>query len=216
MCKFWGGVGLTSPNSFSPWPGEFSTIAPVSEVTRMLQAIHQGEPGATEQLLSLVYGELRGMARQKMAQESPDHTLQPTALVNEVWLRLGGDQQPAWQNRAHFFAAAAEAMRRILIDAARKRRAVRHGGGLARVSLDDQDPAAPSNNDDQLLAVHEALDGLAAEDPIGADLVKLRYFAGMKMEEAAAALGIPQRRAERLWAYARAWLRQKIEVDRKN
>jgi RNA polymerase sigma factor (TIGR02999 family) len=188
----------------------------VSDVTRMLQAIHQGEPGATEQLLALVYEELRGMARQKMAQESPDHTLQPTALVNEAWLRLGGDQQPAWENRAHFFAAAAEAMRRILIDGARKRHALRHGGGMARVSLDDQEAAAPIKNDDQLLAVHEALDALAVEDSVCADLVKLRYFAGMKMDEAAAALGIPQRRAERLWAYARAWLRQKIEAGRKN
>jgi len=188
----------------------------MSDVTRMLQAIHQGEPGAMEQLLSLVYEELRGMARQKMAREAPGHTLQPTALVNEAWLRLGGDQQPAWQNRAHFFAAAAEAMRRILIDGARKRRALRHGGGLACVRLDDQDLAVPTNNDDQLLAVHEALDALTAEDPVCANLVKLRYFAGMKMEEAADALGIPQRRAERLWAYARAWLRHKIEADRKN
>jgi RNA polymerase sigma factor (TIGR02999 family) len=188
----------------------------VSHVTRILQAVHRDEPEAAEQLLSLVYEELRGMARQKMAQEAPGHTLQPTALVNEAWLRLGGDEQPAWQNRAHFFSAAAEAMRRILIDGARKRRALRRGGGLECISLDDQELAAPTDNDDQLLAVHEALDGLAAEDPIGANLVKLRYFAGMKMEEAAAALGIPQRRAERLWAYARAWLRQKIETGRKN
>jgi RNA polymerase sigma factor (TIGR02999 family) len=188
----------------------------VSDVTRMLEAVHQGKPGAADKLLALVYEELRRMARQKMAGESPDHTLQPTALVNEAWLRLGGDRQPAWQNRAHFFAAAAEAMRRILIDAARKRRALRHGGGQACVSLDDHEPAGPTNNDDQLLAVHEALDALAAEDPVCADLVKLRYFAGMKMEEAAVALGIPQRRAERLWAYARAWLRQKIETGRKN
>jgi RNA polymerase sigma factor (TIGR02999 family) len=188
----------------------------MSDVTRMLQAVHQGQPEAAEQLLALVYEELRGMARQKMTLESPGHTLQPTALVNEAWLRLGGDQQPAWQNRAHFFAAAAEAMRRILIDAARKRRALRRGGGSGCASLDEQELAAPTGNDDQLLAVHEALDGLAAEDPVCADLVKLRYFAGMKMEEAAAALGVPQRRAERLWAYARAWLRQKIEADQKN
>jgi RNA polymerase sigma factor (TIGR02999 family) len=187
----------------------------VSDVTRILQAVHRGEPEAAEQLLSLVYGELRGMARQKMAREAPGHTLQPTALVNEAWLRLGGDQQPAWQNRAYFFTAAAEAMRRILIDQARKRRSLRRGGGLECISLDDQELAAPTENDDQLLAVHEALDGLAAEDPVGADLVKLRYFAGMKMEEAAAALGIPKRRAERLWAYARAWLRQKIDAGRK-
>ncbi len=187
----------------------------MSDVTRLLQAVHQGKPEASEQLLTLVYGELRGMARQKMARETPGQTLQPTALVNEAWLRLGGDRQPAWQNRAHFFAAAAEGMRRILIDQARKRRAQRHGGGMVRVSLDGQEPAAPAENDDRLLAVHEALDALAAEDPVCADLVKLRYFAGMKMEEAATALGLPQRRAERLWAYARAWLRGKIEAGQK-
>src|SRR5271154_270618 len=125
-------------------------VRPMSDVTSLLQAVHQGKPEATEQLLALVYGELRGMARQKMARETPGHTLQPTALVNEAWLRLGGDRQPAWQNRAHFFAAAAEAMRRILIDGARKRRAQRHGGGLERVSLDQQELAAPAGNDDQL------------------------------------------------------------------
>jgi RNA polymerase sigma factor (TIGR02999 family) len=176
----------------------------------------RGEPEAAEQLLAVVYEELRGMARQKMAQEAPGHTLQPTALVNEAWLRLGGDQQPAWQNKAHFFTAAAEAMRRILIDGARKRLALRRGGGVECVSLDDQELAAPGGNNDQLLAIHEALDSLAAEDPVGADLVKLRYFAGMTMEEAAAALEIPLRRAERLWSFARAWLRQKIETGRKN
>lgn len=188
----------------------------VSDVTLILQAIQQGKPEAAEQLLTLVYGELRSMARQKMAGEAPGHTLQPTALVNEAWLRLGGDQQPAWQNRAHFFAAAAEAMRRILIDGARKRRALRHGGGGVRVDLADEELPAPGQNDDQLLAVHEALDALAAEDSDCAELVKLRYFAGMKMEEAAKAMGIPQRRAERLWAYARARLRQKIQADRKS
>jgi RNA polymerase sigma factor (TIGR02999 family) len=182
----------------------------------MLQATQQGKPEATEQLLSLVYEELRGMARQKMAQEAPDHTLQPTALVHEAWLRLGGDQQPIWANRAHFFAAAAEAMRRILIDQARKRRALRRGGGFQCASLDELDLATPTDPDDQLLAVHEALDALTAEDPVSANLVKLRYFAGMKMAEAAAALGIPQRRAERLWAYARAWLRRKIQAGEKN
>lgn len=188
----------------------------VSDVTLILQAIQQGKPEAAEQLLTLVYGELRSMARQKMAGEAPGHTLQPTALVNEAWLRLGGDQQPAWENRAHFFAAAAEAMRRILIDGARKRRALRHGGGGVRVDLADEELPAPGQNDDQLLAVHEALDALAAEDSDCAELVKLRYFAGMKMEEAATAMGIPQRRAERLWAYARARLRQKIQADRKS
>jgi RNA polymerase sigma factor (TIGR02999 family) len=186
----------------------------MGDVTRILMAIRQGKREAAEQLLTLVYGELRGLARRKMALESPGHTLQPTALVNEAWLRLGGDQQPAWQNRAHFFAAAGEAMRRILIDRARKKRALSRGGNLARAALDEQELAAPVANDDLLLAVHEALDGLAAEDAVCADLVKLRYFAGMTMSEAAQALDIPQRRTERLWAYARAFLRRKIEQDR--
>jgi len=177
----------------------------------MLQAVHQGQADAAEQLLSAVYGELRLMARRKMAGEAPGHTLQATALVNEAWLRLGGDQQPAWANRAHFFSAAGEAMRRILIDQARRRRSLRRGRDQDCASLDDQPLAAAAVDDDRLLAVHEALDALAAEDTTGADLVKLRYFAGMKMAEAATALGIPQRRAERLWAYARAWLRRKIE-----
>jgi RNA polymerase sigma factor (TIGR02999 family) len=179
-------------------------------MTQILQAVHRGEPGAPDQLLKLVYEELRRMARHKMALESPGHTLQPTALVNEAWLRLGGDQQPAWENRAHFFTAAAEAMRRILIDSARKRGAARRGGGAECVSLEDRELAAPADNENELLAVHDALDSLATEDPAAAQLVKLRYFAGMNMEEAATALNIPLRTAERLWAYARSWLRQKI------
>ena len=185
----------------------------MNDVTRILQAVAEGKTGAPDQLLALVYEELRRMARQRMARESSDHTLQPTALVNEAWLRLGGDDQPAWQNRAHFFSAAGEAMRRILIDSARKRRAGRRGGGAEILDVAEHDLPAPSQNDDQLLAVHEALDGLAAEDPVCADLVKLRYFAGMKMDEAAEALGLPLRRAERLWTYAKTWLREKIEKN---
>jgi RNA polymerase sigma factor (TIGR02999 family) len=180
----------------------------------MLQAAHQGQPGAADLLLALVYGELRGMAHQKMSGEAPGHTLQPTALVNEAWLRLGGDKQPAWQNRAHFFSAAGEAMRRILIEEARKRNAARRGAGSERVNLDDCDLAAPASDDDRLLAVHEALDSLAAEDLLCADLVKLRYFAGMKMDEAATALDIPLRKAERLWTFAKAWLREQIAAGK--
>lgn len=183
-------------------------------MTRILQAAHQGEPGAAEELLTLVYEELRGMARQKMALEAPGHTLQPTALVNEAWLRLGGGQQPAWKNRAHFFTAAAEAMRRILIDSARKRNAARRGGGFQAIELNEDELPAPTGDDGQLLAVHEALDALAAEDASLADLVKLRYFAGMTMAETAEALGIPLRTAERDWKYAKAWLRRKINDAR--
>jgi RNA polymerase sigma factor (TIGR02999 family) len=145
-----------------------------------------------------------------MAREPAGQTLQPTALVHEAWLRLGGDEQPTWQNRAHFFGAAAEAMRRILIDNARRRRALRHGGGQERVDIDDLELAAVADNDDQLLAVHEALDKLAAQDPRKAELVKLRYFAGLTIEEAALALGISEPTAKRWWTFARTWLYQEI------
>jgi RNA polymerase sigma factor (TIGR02999 family) len=145
-----------------------------------------------------------------MAREPAGQTLQPTALVHEAWLRLGGDEQPTWQNRAHFLGAAAEAMRRILIDNARRRRALRHGGGQERVDIDDLELAAVVDNDDQLLAVHEALDKLAAQDPRKAELVKLRYFAGLTIEEAALALGISEPTAKRWWTFARTWLYQEI------
>ncbi len=163
-------------------------------------------PSAAEQLLPLVYDELRKLAAAKMAREAPGLTLQPTALVHEAWLRLGGDAQPTWENRAHFFAAAAEAMRRLLIDQARKRRAQRHGGGQQRLNVDDFELAAPGGNDDQLLAIDEVLEKLAARDPAKAELVKLRYFVGLSHAEAAQALGISEITAKRWWAYARAWL----------
>jgi len=168
-----------------------------------------------DELLPLVYEELRRLAAARLARESRDYTLQPTALVHEAWIRLGADPQPAWQNRAHFFAAAAEAMRRILIDAARRRRAVRHGGGLERVEVDDaaQEIVAPAQ-DDELLAVHDSLDRLAAEDPRKAELVKLRYFAGLTLEEAAEALDVSVPTAKRDWAYARAWLFNAISQPR--
>ena len=179
----------------------------MSDVTLILQRIEQGDPRATDELLSLVYDELRNLAAQKMAHEAAGQTLQPSALVHEAWLRLGGEAQPRWQNRAHFFGAAAEAMRRILIDHARRRRALRHGGGQERLNVEDLELAdASADGDDQLLAVHEALDRLAAEDPRKAELVKLRYFVGLTNEEAAQALGVSVPTVKRDWAYARAWL----------
>jgi RNA polymerase sigma factor (TIGR02999 family) len=179
----------------------------VSDVTRILEAAQQGDPRAAGELLPLVYDELRRMAAYKMAQEAPGQTLQPTALVHEAWLRLAGHDSPGFQGRAHFFAAAAEAMRRILIETARRKHSLKRGAAPEREELRDSHlvQVVPT---DELLAVNEALSLLAAEDPVSADLVKLRYFVGMTMEEAAAALGLPLRTAERLWTYARAWLRR--------
>ena len=181
----------------------------VSEVTQILEAIQRGEAGAADQLLPVVYEELRRLAAGKMAHEAAGHTLQPTALVHEAWLRLAGNENPKWENRAHFFGAAAEAMRRILIDSARRKRAVRHGGGQQRLNVEDLDLAARSE-DDQLLEVHEALDRLAAQDKVKAELVKLRYFAGLTIAEAAHVLGISEPTAKRYWAYARAWLYREV------
>ncbi len=172
--------------------------------------MERGDPQATDRLLPLVYDELRRIAAAKMAGEPGGQTLQPTALVHEAWLRLGGDEQPTWQNRAPFFGAAAEAMRRILIDRARRRHAVRHGGGQERLDVDDLELPAPSENDGELLAVHEALDQLAQIDAPKAELVKLRYFAGLTIDEAALTLGISPPTAKRWWAFARAWLYQEI------
>jgi RNA polymerase sigma factor (TIGR02999 family) len=182
----------------------------VGDLTLILQQMERGDPQAADQLLPLVYDELRRIAAGKMAREPAGQTLQPTALVHEAWLRLGGDEQPTWQNRVHFLGAAVEAMRRILIDNARRRRALRHGGGQERVDIDDLELAAVVDNDDQLLAVHEALDKLAAQDPRKAELVKLRYFAGLTIEEAALALGISEPTAKRWWTFARTWLYQEI------
>jgi RNA polymerase sigma factor (TIGR02999 family) len=182
----------------------------LSEFTVILQQIERGDPRAASQLLPLVYDELRKLAAQKMARENPGQTLQATALVHEAWLRLGGDEQPEWENRAHFFAAAAEAMRRILIDNARRRRAVRHGGNIERVPLDGLELAADVD-DNQLLAVHEALDRLAAHDAVKAELVKLRFFVGLTIEQAARVLNLSEPTAKRHWAYARAWLYREIK-----
>jgi RNA polymerase sigma factor (TIGR02999 family) len=177
----------------------------MSDVTQVLNAIEQGDPKAASQLLPLVYEELRKLAACKMANEAPGETLQPTALVHEAWLRLTGGAEHAWDSRAHFFGAAAEAMRRILIDNARRKKALRHGAGKARLDIQEVDIAAPGL-DDQLLAVDEALNKLAALDKPKAELVKLRYFAGMTIEEAARVLGISEATAKRWWLYARAWL----------
>ena len=170
-------------------------------------------PPDAQQLLSIVYDELRRLAAAKLSRESPGQTLQPTALVHEAWLRLGGENQPAWQNRAHFFAAAAESMRRILVDNARRKRAIRHGGELARVDADATGFDLPEEiaQDDELLLINDAIDALAAHDPRKAELVKQRYFAGFTLEETAETLGISARTAKRDWAYARAWLFNEVK-----
>ncbi len=154
----------------------------------------------------MVYSELRRIAGQKMSGEMPGQTLQPTALVHEAWLRLGADAQPTWQNRAHFFAAAAEAMRRILVDRSRRRKAAKRGSGIVALDVDEIEIPAPVADDDTLLRLNEALDKLAKIDPRKAEMVKLRYFVGMTFDETAAALGIAVPTAKQWWAYARAWL----------
>jgi RNA polymerase sigma factor (TIGR02999 family) len=181
----------------------------VSDITLILNAVQQGDPKAAEELLPLLYKELRKLAAQKMANEAPGQTLQPTALVHEAWLRLVGSGQEHWNSRGHFFGAAAEAMRRILVERARRRRVLEKGGFGEKSDLDESDLVATAPAE-ELLAVDEALDRLAAEDPAAADVVKLRYFAGMTMAEAAEAMGLPLRSAERLWTFARAWLRQAL------
>jgi RNA polymerase sigma factor (TIGR02999 family) len=187
---------------------------PMSEVTRILSAIEQGDPSAAEQLLPLVYDELRKLAAQRLAQERPGQTLQATALVHEAYLRLiDPDGAARWNSRGHFFAAAAEAMRRILVENARRKRSGKHGGGLARHDVDDVPLAAPELGED-LLALDEALARLAEKDPVKVELVKLRHFAGLTVDQAARALGISPATADRYWAYARAWLHAAITGDR--
>jgi RNA polymerase sigma factor (TIGR02999 family) len=181
----------------------------MSEVTRILQSI-ESDANAASELLPLVYEELRRLAAHKMANESPGQTLQPTALVHEAWLRLTGHQDVKWSGRAHFFGAAAEAMRRILIDNARRKRAARHGGGAPRLDIPDLEIAAAEGKEDELLAVNDALDKLAAQDRQKAELVKLRYFVGLTLEEVAEVLGISSATAKRHWAYSRAWLFREI------
>jgi RNA polymerase sigma factor (TIGR02999 family) len=181
----------------------------MSDVTQILQAIEHGDAKAADELLALVYDELRRVAAHKMAGEAPGHTLQPTALVHEAWLHLGGDEQPTWQNRAHFFGAAAEAMRRILVDRARERKARKRGGDLKRVDLDGIDLASPMP-DDELLALDEALDRLSTVDTRAAEMVKLCFFVGLTQPEAARELGISLSTAERVWGFGRAWLLREV------
>ncbi|MGA2255994.1 MAG: sigma-70 family RNA polymerase sigma factor [Thermoguttaceae bacterium] len=183
------------------------------EVTRILSAIDQGDPQAAEQLLPLVYDELRKLAAEKLIHEKPGQTLQATALVHEAYVRLVGvDEAPHWDDRRHFFAAAAEAMRRILVERARLKKRTRHGGGCQRVPLDEAEPAY-YDNAEELLAIHEALDKLAAEDPEAAQLVQLRYFAGMSVEQAAEMMDLPRSTAYTHWAYAKASLRMLLDVN---
>jgi RNA polymerase sigma factor (TIGR02999 family) len=181
----------------------------MNDVTRILNAVQQGDANAADELLPLVYEELRKLASYKMSGEAAGHTLQATALVHEAWLRLAGPTPQSWQNRSHFFAAAAESMRRILVDHARRKNSLKRGSGIQPEELNESVIllAAPP---DELLAIHDALDKLASEDSPAAELVKLRYFVGMTMEEAAAAMNLAPRSAERLWTYARAWLRREI------
>jgi len=183
----------------------------LNDLTRILNAAGQGEALAADKLLSLVYEELRRVAAAKMALEAPGQTLQPSALVHEAWLRLTGDQRRQWNDRTHFFAAAAEAMRRILVDNARRKGAERHGGGQQRVEIPELGSAVVES-DDNVLAVNEALEKFAVLDPQKAELVKLRYFVGMTLEQAAEALGISERTAKRYWAFARAWLHEEIKA----
>jgi RNA polymerase sigma factor (TIGR02999 family) len=182
------------------------------ELQELLAALEQSQSQSADQLLPLVYAELRRLAAWHLQKEPPGQTLQATALVHEAWLRVSGEQNQHWESRRHFFAAAAEAMRRILIDCARRKKAARHGGGLRRTEFEPNDLAVTTGApDEELLAVHEALDALAAHDARKAELVKLRYFAGLSLEEAAGALGLSERTAKRDWAYARAWLFREMQ-----
>jgi RNA polymerase sigma factor (TIGR02999 family) len=184
----------------------------VGDITQILQAAQQGDPKAAGELLPLVYDELRKLAAAKMARQPDGHTLQPTALVHEAWLRLAG-ADAKFEGRAHFLAAAAEAMRHILVDHSRRKSALRHGGGQLRVELDDALLATP-DDDSQILAVNDALEKLALENKLGAELVQLRYFGGLTLAEAAQALGVSERTADNYWAYAKAWLVQEIQAQR--
>ena len=186
----------------------------MEDFTRILNAAKRGDEVSAEELLPVVYDELRKVAAGKMSGESSGHTLQATALVHEAWMRLSGPGQGDWENRAHFFGAAAEAMRRILVDHARKKLAAKRGAGAVHEELDESKVtiAVPP---DELLAVHDAIDELAAEDSRAAELVKLRYFVGLTMEEAAVALGMGKRSAESLWTFARVWLHRAIREAKK-
>ena len=183
----------------------------MSDVTRILESIEHGDPKAADELLPLVYGELRRLAAAKMAREAPGQTLQPTALVHEAWLRLGADAQPNWQNRSHFLAAAAEAMRRILVESARRKLRLKRGGRQERVELEESAIAAPAE-DEKILQVHEALNTLATEDPQKAEIVKLRFFVGLGHDEIAALLGVNEKTVRRHWEVAKVRLFETIKA----
>ncbi len=187
-------------------------VSSPGDLTLLLQRADAGDAQAADQILPLVYDELRKLAAAKMARETPGHTLQPTALVHEAWLRLGGDAQPPWTSRGHFFSAAAESMRRILIESARRRLTARHGGGLQKMSVNSTgfDVAAPEIGDEDLLLVHEALDALAVREPRRAEMIKQWYFVGLTLDEIAALLDISLSTANRDMRQARAWLGQEI------
>ena len=182
------------------------------DVTRILDSIQKGEAKAHEELLPLAYDELRRLAAAKMAREAPGQTLQPTALVHEAWLRLGADGQPNWQNRAHFLGAAAEAMRRILVENARRKLRLKRGGGAERVELELSAIQAPAD-DEKVLQVHEALDALAADDPQKAQIVKLRFFSGLSYDEIASLLGVNEKTVRRNWELAKVRLFQIIKAS---
>jgi RNA polymerase sigma factor (TIGR02999 family) len=185
----------------------------MTEITQVLQAIGQGDGRASEELLPLVYDELRRLAAARMAQEAAGQTLQPTALVHEAWLRLVGDGDRTWQNRAHFFGAAAEAMRRILIENARRKSRLKRGGNRQRLNIDDLELAA-TTPDDKVLLIDEALEKLQVEDPEKARVVVLKFFGGLTNQEVAEGMGVNERTVERHWAYAKAWLFQTIRKQR--
>lgn len=191
--------------SFDPIP-----VPPMANVTQILQSIEQGDENAAEELLPLVYNELRKLASAKMVNEKPGQTLQPTALVHEAFLRLVGTSQTQWNSRGHFFGAAAEAMRRILVENARRKGREKNGGGLKRIDISELDIAI-TTDDNKLLLVNEALEKLNEVDPTGAQLIKLRFFAGLPNIQAAKIMGIPERTAKRTWAYARAWLYDELK-----
>jgi RNA polymerase sigma factor (TIGR02999 family) len=208
-------VGPEKKGSVTPGPASI-TLAPktsAGEITCLLQSIAQGDAQAADRLLPLVYAQLRQLAAMRMAREPAGQTLQATALVHEAWLRLGGERQPDWQSQAQFFSAAAEAMRRILIDRARRRLTQRRGGRRERINVDDVELAA-ATDDARVLAVNEALERFAIDQPQKAELVKLRYFAGLTLEEAARSLDVSLATANRWWAYARAWLIQEMKQDK--
>ena len=213
VLKLCGDVGLSGPRSCLPSGPEAGTLGGMSPVTQLLDAAAAGDPTAAAELLPLVYDELRKLAAQRLTQERPGLTLQATALVHEAYLRLvdaGAAQH--WNSRGHFFAAAAEAMRRILVENARRKRGLKHGGAYRRVDLEEAPAYTPESADD-FLSLNDALDRLAGEDPRKADLVKLRYFGGLSVQEAADALGISRATADRYWAYAKVWLYCAISGD---